>query len=201
MSMKHALLGFLNYKPMTGYELKQVFDSTVHFLWNAELSQIYPALKTMERDGLLTMHIEPQQDRPNRKVYEITELGHQALVDWMEEPTDLPIMKDAFLIKMFFGAVLDPDTVRKHLEHQLEAHRERLQLYETSTWDSLRDIMAQRQLLDDPRYWVMTLEWLLRYERTCIDWCEWALERLDQMTISGREAVAAAVAAAGGRSS
>ncbi|HWO93502.1 MAG TPA: PadR family transcriptional regulator [Dehalococcoidia bacterium] len=181
MSMKHALLGFLSYKPMTGYELKQAFDSTVHFFWNAELSQIYPALKQMERDGLLTMHIEPQSDRPNRKVYELTDAGHAALIEWMQEPTDLPIMKDAFLIKVFFGAALQPELMRQHLNEQLDAHRERLRYYETSNWESLRDIVARNPTMPDPNYWVLTLEWALRYERTCIEWCEWALDRLDRI--------------------
>lgn len=197
MSMKHALLGFLSYKPMTGYELKQAFDSTVHIFWNAELSQIYPALKAMERDGLLTMHIEPQQDRPNRKVYELTETGRLALQDWLEQPTALPITKDAFLLKVFFGAVLDPETMRTHLQEQLRQHREQLQYYETSTWDSLRDIMQRRPGLPDPNYWVLTLEWALRYERSCIEWCEWTLERFERMIASAGDELAAATRARG----
>lgn len=48
MSLKHALLGFLNYGPHTGYELKKVFDISVAHFWNAELSQIYPSLKALD---------------------------------------------------------------------------------------------------------------------------------------------------------
>ena len=35
MSLKHALLGILTVRPMTGYELKQFFDSSVQHFWNA----------------------------------------------------------------------------------------------------------------------------------------------------------------------
>ncbi len=45
MSLKHALLGFLNYGSMTGYELKKIFDPSIGHFWNAELSQMYPTLK------------------------------------------------------------------------------------------------------------------------------------------------------------
>ena len=48
MSLKHALLGLLTHQPMTGYELKQFFDSSIQHFWNAELSQIYPTLKSLE---------------------------------------------------------------------------------------------------------------------------------------------------------
>ena len=42
MSLKHALLGLLNYRPMTGYDLKQRFDHSISHFWSANLSQIYP---------------------------------------------------------------------------------------------------------------------------------------------------------------
>ncbi len=29
MSLKHAILGFLGYRPRTGYDLKRLFDGTV----------------------------------------------------------------------------------------------------------------------------------------------------------------------------
>ena len=81
MSLKHALLGFINYGPMTGYELKKFFDTSVAHFWNAELSQIYPALKAMESEGLVEMKVEVQDDRPNRKVYSITENGRRELLN------------------------------------------------------------------------------------------------------------------------
>ena len=68
MSLKYALLGFLNYGPHTGYELKKFFDVSVAHFWNAELSQIYPTLKTLETEGLVDMDVQVQADRPNRKV-------------------------------------------------------------------------------------------------------------------------------------
>ena len=57
MSLKHALLGILGHGQMTGYELKQFFDSSVQHFWNAELSQIYPTLKSLEEGGFVAMHV------------------------------------------------------------------------------------------------------------------------------------------------
>ena len=73
---------------MTGYELKKFFDTSVAHFWNAELSQIYPALKAMESEGLVEMKVEVQDDRPNRKVYSITDSGRRELLEWLAKPAD-----------------------------------------------------------------------------------------------------------------
>ena len=73
----------------------------------------------MQREGLLSMHVEHQEDRPNRKVYEITDEGREEFEGWMRQATDLPSLKDAFLIKLFFGGATDRATIaegRVHLE-------------------------------------------------------------------------------------
>ena len=88
MSLKYALLGFLNYYPMTGYELKKFFDTSVAHFWNAEQSQIYSALKQLEGEDLVEMHVEAQTDRPNRKVYSITEDGRDELLEWLATPAE-----------------------------------------------------------------------------------------------------------------
>ena len=106
MSLKHALLGLLSYKPMTGYELKQFFDSTVHHFWNAELSQIYPTLKTLEEQGWVEKHVTPGEGRPDRKIYELTEGGRGEFVRWVREPAPPADLRDAFMIKVFFGATM-----------------------------------------------------------------------------------------------
>ena len=46
MSLDHAILGFLNYKPLSGYDLKKVFDSSVRHFWYADQSQIYRTLSS-----------------------------------------------------------------------------------------------------------------------------------------------------------
>ena len=47
--LKYVLLGFLNYTPMTGYELKQFMDESTANFWHAKQSQIYTTLKKTAR--------------------------------------------------------------------------------------------------------------------------------------------------------
>src|SRR5712692_3445189 len=124
MSLKHALLGFINYGPMTGYELKKFFDTSVAHFWNAELSQIYPTLKHMEADGLVQMSVDIQEDRPNRKVYSITEAGRGELIDWLGQPAEPEQLREPLLIKVFFGAALPKQELLRVLEQEVARHQE-----------------------------------------------------------------------------
>ncbi|MDP4093936.1 MAG: PadR family transcriptional regulator, partial [Bacillota bacterium] len=86
MSLKHALLGFLNYQSMTGYQLKKHFDESVSNFWSVSLSQIYPTLNQMSEQGLLTVEVIQQDTAPNAKVYQITDSGKEELLKWLAEP-------------------------------------------------------------------------------------------------------------------
>ena len=55
MSLDHVLLGLLR-EPASGFDLKGMFDQGIGHFWAAELSQIYPTLKRLERQGWLRSH-------------------------------------------------------------------------------------------------------------------------------------------------
>ena len=75
MSLEYAILGFLNYHPYSGYDLKKVFDNLVRHFWPADQSQIYRTLSNLIQTWLGEMEVIEQNDRPDRKVYSITETG------------------------------------------------------------------------------------------------------------------------------
>ena len=50
MSLENALLGLLNHRPMTGYDLKRIFDDPMEFFWVAQMSQIYRELNKLEKN-------------------------------------------------------------------------------------------------------------------------------------------------------
>ena len=41
MSLRHGLLGLINYKPMTGYELNKEFEESLGHFWHVRSQQIY----------------------------------------------------------------------------------------------------------------------------------------------------------------
>jgi len=179
MSLKHALLGVLTVKPMTGYELKQFFDSSVQHFWNAELSQIYPTLKALEEQGWVDKHVEVQETRPNKKIYEITETGRDELGRWVRNPQPPADLRDPFLIKVFFGANLPVEDMLVLLRRQMEEEQKVLAFSESVLTEKIREGVKH---LDMPRhglFWTLTLEMANAYRRAYIDWCERSMRLLE----------------------
>ncbi len=108
MSLRYALLGFLGLDSMTGYELKQNLDRSTQQFWHAGLNQIYPTLKKLEYEKLVTAEIQPQDGKPDKRTYSITPAGRELLQDWLSEPlTRLPPSKNVALLKIFFSGSLE----------------------------------------------------------------------------------------------
>ena len=97
MSLPHLLLGMLA-EPASGYDLKRSFEGSIRYFWSAELSQIYPALKRLEGDGLLASTVEESTEGPERRVYHRTAQGRAALRDWL---SDGPIVRQERLAYLF----------------------------------------------------------------------------------------------------
>jgi PadR family transcriptional regulator AphA len=73
MSLKYAILGFIDMVPLSGYDLKKMFDASVNYYWPATHSQIYRTLDRMLQDGLVTQEVVHQEDHPDKKVYSIAD--------------------------------------------------------------------------------------------------------------------------------
>jgi len=181
MSLKHALLGFLNYQPMTGYDLKQHFDRSIYYFWNAKLSQIYPTLNRMREGGWLTMEVDYQEDKPNRKVYHITETGRGELHRWLQEPVGMAPVRDEFLIKIFFGGKLEKDEMLAQLRRHLTLHQEQLAAYQETVQKTIQQSAEATGLLREGVFWGLTLDMGIKYEQGWIEWCEEAIGKIEAM--------------------
>ena len=72
MSLDYAILGFLNYRPLSGYDLKKMFDTSVQHFWTADQSQIYRILARLAKQKWVQVEVIEQTSRPDRKIYHIT---------------------------------------------------------------------------------------------------------------------------------
>jgi len=193
MSLKHALLGLLTHQPMTGYELKQFFDSTVQHFWNAELSQIYPTLKQLEEQGWVDKEVVPQDGRPDRKIYKLTPEGREEFLRWARAPQPPADLRDAFMIKVFFGTELPVEDMLVLLRRQLEEHQKMLAFSETVLRPRIQHAVGHEKVTTRHQlFWTLTLEMAIAYRRAYIDWCERAMRLLEESLLE--EGPSAAVA-------
>ena len=114
MDVKFPILGFLIESAMTGYDLKRLFRDTVGHFYPASDGSLYPALKKLDRDGLVRMRVE-HRGRRARKVYSVTEAGRAWFLARLEEQTAPIFVHDESMIKLYFGHHR-PQTALKHLE-------------------------------------------------------------------------------------
>ncbi|MEA2022110.1 MAG: PadR family transcriptional regulator, partial [Candidatus Caldatribacteriota bacterium] len=111
MSLGNSLLGLLSDRPMTGYDLKRIFDDTIGFFWAAQMSQIYRELNKLEEKGLVKSEVEPQEKRPDRKVYQLTKEGRETFLSWLNRfPNQLSqTSRSRFLMRIFFSSRIKLD--------------------------------------------------------------------------------------------
>jgi DNA-binding PadR family transcriptional regulator len=103
MSVKHALLGILSERDRHGYELKSAFDERVGEFWGLNYGQIYITLDHLEREGLVERRNEPQNKRPERKIYHVTAEGRRELESWLVRPVARTrALRDELFIKLLF---------------------------------------------------------------------------------------------------
>jgi DNA-binding PadR family transcriptional regulator len=72
--------------PAHGYELRKRVEETTGFVLHN--NSLYPALRRFEEAGAVTKAAEPQQGRPPRLVYTLTDVGRDLLHDMLAELPD-----------------------------------------------------------------------------------------------------------------
>ena len=184
--LKYILLGFLNYQPMTGYDLKRlIYCSTGHF-WHAYHSQIYTTLRKMEEDSLVTSVIDDSDEKLERRIYEITELGKSQLKQWLEKSlTELPPSKDGLLVRLFFSGSRDRDSVLDELRFQRQLHQHQLEVYQRIQPEEyaakLEPKSNRLDLAREAKFWRITLENGLAYEQMYLKWLDQTIAKIESL--------------------
>jgi len=177
MHLEHVILGFLNYMPLTGYDLKRSFDASVQHFWPTDRSQIYKTLSRLADRGWVTVEVVHQESLPNRKVYTITSSGRAALREWSESEPEPPKARDPFLIQVFFGGMLDHKQAIEFLEARSKQLRDFLGTYQAIADAPLTD--AQNQTPPRERFfWYLTLDNGFSIRQAELRWLEDTIERI-----------------------
>ncbi|MBW8882843.1 MAG: PadR family transcriptional regulator [Asticcacaulis sp.] len=96
--LSYALLGLVRMQPRSGYALRKVFETTPLGGYSSSPGSIYPALKSLEKAGLLAI-LAPSGAR-GRGLYHLTAEGEGLLDAWLAAPvSDLgeAMLRFAFL--------------------------------------------------------------------------------------------------------
>lgn len=119
MDVKSLCLGALTFGEASGYDIKKFFECTFSHFFVAGYGSIYPALAALEEQGLVTCRAEPQQGKPDRKVYALTEAGREAFLEDIKSTPPNHKIRSEFLVLMFFAHLLPRDKLRSLFDERL----------------------------------------------------------------------------------
>ena len=129
-----TLLGFLGAEPGYGYDLKQHYDRWFSTRKPLGFGQVYSTLARLIRDGLIEALGAQAGGGPERKRYQITPHGREAVTEWMFTP-DLPAgsIQPNLFAKTIIALLLGDDAERlldvqrvEHLARMRELTRTKL---------------------------------------------------------------------------
>ena len=172
---QYALLGYLHYMPMSGYDLKKSIDSSIRFFWQENYGHIYPVLKRLEKDGYVTMTVEENPGKPSKKVYAITEKGKDYFREWMDRPPEPENIRKEILLKIFFSGFYDDSAIETYIENEKKQQHELIETYE-----SIRAHINSSHQSDEyhKKRWIITIESGIEMAQSQIRWAETALDML-----------------------
>ena len=114
--------------PASGYDLKKCFESSFGHFFPAGYGSIYPALATLARSGLVEFEEIPQEGKPDRKVYSITEMGRQELQKGLSNPEPSHKIRSEFLAIIWFAHLMRDEQVDAIVDRKLSEIDEFLKL-------------------------------------------------------------------------
>src|SRR5215469_12961135 len=126
MYLDILILAHLAHHPAHGYEIKKMVDRSVG---SARLNNnvLYPALKRFEEAGAIEGELVPQQGVPPRRVFRLTEAGHELLRGLLEEfPDEMADSDEEFLTRLAFFRLIAPEARREILARRQRALRRRV---------------------------------------------------------------------------
>jgi PadR family transcriptional regulator, regulatory protein AphA len=157
----YVVLGMLNWGPRTGYEIKQLVDKSTRFFWAASYGQIYPELKRLTEQGLVSGKDDPKSAR-NRKVYRLTAKGRRELDQWMQQPPETFEMRNEGLLKLFLASGDSEDEIARHIG-EMRGHADGVAARLRGIREELATEESDEQLC--LRFGIEMNEWIA-------EWCE-----------------------------
>jgi PadR family transcriptional regulator, regulatory protein AphA len=106
LTVEHALLGFLRQGAQHGYAIHKALADPAGLgpVWQIKRSQLYALLNKLEEAGYVTTSIEPQTNKPARKLFHLTPAGETAFLDWVQSPVKHGrFLRLEFLVKLYFA--------------------------------------------------------------------------------------------------
>ncbi|MBX9928149.1 MAG: PadR family transcriptional regulator [Gemmatimonadaceae bacterium] len=167
-STQFAVLGMLAIAPMSGYEMRQRIAGSVSHFWSESFGQLYPSLRTLAAEGLISGRETASERGGAKSVYHLTAAGRRVLRAWLAAPPRPQPVRNELLLKLFFAKDADAQTVRVHLE----AMRARLRAEIGAYSAALPSIEADATSALEARCWRATVRYGVIRAEAALRWLD-----------------------------
>ena len=183
MAMRHAVLAALLDGEASGYQLSKLFNVGMADFWHAVPQQLYSELSRLEDAGLIKGREVVQENRPNKRVFTVTDAGRQELATFAATPAKPMFLRDDLLVKVYSADLIDTRLIADQLAErarQAEAKIERLD----RVLERLRDGRDEQTFLAESPSRIGPYLTCMRgriFEEEYLRWCTWAIELLRKL--------------------
>ena len=173
------MLGALSISPMSGYDIKKFSDVSISHFWNENYARIYPVLKEMEKEGLVTKITTHTEGRPSRNVYSITRKGVEELNEWLLQPIQYRPPREELLLKLFFSSSIPVENLREKILAEKEKYQNLVEEFKhiESVITTDNKTKSQKGL----PLWLTTINFGKCHGEAVIKWCNQTLKTLETM--------------------
>lgn len=167
-----VILGLLSHEDLTGYDIKKRMDGAISFFWKGSFGNIYPALKEMERQKLITKETATVGGR-EKITYHITSDGTKKLGEWLKEEQAINELRYETLLKLFFGGAQD----RKVSIHNIEVFEVQVKV-ELEMLKGYAKTLEAKLDNEDHLYYYLTATFGIESYEAYLKWCTKAKKML-----------------------
>ena len=170
MSTKFALLGLLNIKKMSAYDLAKFAKESIGYFWNESYSNVHRTLKILADEKLIKKL--PERGSRNKNLFEITDLGRQALSEWLSNHQYTTIYRDELLLKLFVSKRNDYPSILVDLKNALNELEAQQQVY-----FELKEMISTK--LDNLSY-DLVLDYGIVQNEITIEWLKKTIKKIEE---------------------
>ncbi|MDD2904770.1 MAG: PadR family transcriptional regulator [Sulfurimonas sp.] len=119
MNTKTLCLGILTLGDASGYDIrKQLEENFGHFM-DVSTNAVYPALKNLSQENLVTYTIIKQEKYPDKKIYRLTEKGRNVWTKSLQNLSPKHKVRSQLMLLMFFADTLNSERMQEIMIERL----------------------------------------------------------------------------------
>lgn len=165
--MDVVILGLLAHESLSGYEIKKRMDTTLQLFWRASFGSIYPTLKKLSVEDMVTK-LETKENGRKKDIYTITIKGQEHLKRWLEEESNKDEIRYETLLKLFFGSEIGEQGTLKHINQFEDKIKKELPFIK----QSISILSNLKKDEDAHKYYLLTAMFGKKVYEAYLDWCK-----------------------------